>query len=918
MAERCLAAHGTHCTVPADDLALRDSAAVAFARGWMPLRSTGVDRFAASHPDADGRGVVIAILDSGIDPGVPGLTRTTDDRAKILDLRDFSGEGRIALTPVRRRGDTLWVGGHALLGAAHVASLTTDSTIWGGTLDEPALGKPPSADVNGNGVASDTLPIVMIHGAHGWAMLIDADGEGSFADSDPIYDYAVDHQYFSWHPRASGTLDRLPSPLDFAANITDSSATPTLDLFFDTSSHGTHVSGIAAGHNIYGVPGFDGVAPGAQLLGLKIANDAHGAVTVTGSMVRALDYAIHFAESRRLPLVVNMSFGVGNQIPGAARIDRLIDSVLDAHPDVVMTIAAGNDGPGIGTIGFPGSAARAISVGATLPLAFVAPDAGSALAEPIAIFSGRGGALAAPDIVTPGAAYSTVPVYARGNELENGTSMASPHAAGLVARLVSAAVAQGKRFNAAEIRQALRFSAHLLPSGSAVDQGAGLPDLPIAWDWLTHPHFAPAIDVNGGNVVGRSGVLVTAVAGGARPLTASLAFERIDSVAPVTLALHADAAWLKVPASVVLHDGRANVTVTVSPTAFRVQGVSIATITVMGPDTTAGALAIIPVTVRTPVGAEGTSAPMVLARPADAVGRVFIAADTGRGMQIRVAAAQSTDHVTAALTEPGGMPFRDGPMIPAGSGDAAGTFDIGANDVVKGVYELDMVSDPVAPSAANVTVAMSPLRLGATFDHDTLAVNARNLSAHELSVRLRAGLVGAERDTAMTRRGDGLVTIRVAVPKWATNIIVDARMPATQWARFTDFGVTLQQRDGRQIDVSPLNYAFGRMAADVPDRVAGDSLDVVLSPGFAAVDTLPWAIALSIRFYVGKPYALDGGGSHVAPLAAGAIREARFAEGAAPVTIPGGFAPLITVVGLEGDDGIWTREMALPSWTPTP
>ena len=75
---------------------------VALLAGLMPLHSTGVDQFRMNHPTYDGRGVLIAILDTGIDPGVDGLILTSDGKPKILDLRDFSGEGTVALTPITR------------------------------------------------------------------------------------------------------------------------------------------------------------------------------------------------------------------------------------------------------------------------------------------------------------------------------------------------------------------------------------------------------------------------------------------------------------------------------------------------------------------------------------------------------------------------------------------------------------------------------------------------------------------------------------------------------------------------------------------------------------------------------------------------------------------------------------------------
>ncbi|MFL5516036.1 MAG: S8 family serine peptidase, partial [Gemmatimonadales bacterium] len=341
--------------------------AAALAHGWMSLASTGVDRFLRAHPTYDGRGVLVGILDTGIDPGVPGLTTTSTGGPKVLDLRDFSGEGAVPLARLVPRGDTVEVGGRRLGGFGRVVALSTGGPYYGGTIAEIPLGEPPAADLNGNGAVRDTLAVVVVRAPDGWVLLADTDGDGSLAGERAIHDYLAGREHFGWGPKGSEPR------VNVAANFGEQNGAPTLDLVFDTGGHGTHVSGIAAGHDLYGVAGFDGVAPGAQLLGLKIANSAQGGISTTGSMLRAMDYAIRFAQARNLPLVLNMSFGVGNEIEGQARIDGIVDSVLAQHADVVFAISAGNDGPGLSTIGFPGSASRALSVGATLPGSFLPP-----------------------------------------------------------------------------------------------------------------------------------------------------------------------------------------------------------------------------------------------------------------------------------------------------------------------------------------------------------------------------------------------------------------------------------------------------------------------------------------------------------------------------------------------------------------
>ena len=317
-------------TPPVDSVRRVAPPEVAYAHGWMPLASTGVDRFLRAQPEADGRGVLIGILDTGIDPGVPGLLTTSTGGPKILDLRDFSGEGAVALARVTPTGDSVEVGGRRLGGFGRVMALNTAGPYYAGTIAELPLGPPPAADLNGNGAVRDTLPIVVVRATDGWVLLADTDGDGSLAGERPIHDYLVGRETFGWAPKGGQPEGKRRRQLR--------RRTPPRPARSVLRHRGARhpCLGIAAGHDLYGVPGFDGVAPGAQLLGLKIANSAQGGITTTGSMLRAIDYAIRFAEARRLPLVLNMSFGVGNELEGQARIDGIVDSVLAAHPDVVL------------------------------------------------------------------------------------------------------------------------------------------------------------------------------------------------------------------------------------------------------------------------------------------------------------------------------------------------------------------------------------------------------------------------------------------------------------------------------------------------------------------------------------------------------------------------------------------------------
>src|SRR6266566_565411 len=196
---------------------------VAYMLGLMPLKSTGVEVFRAAHPTYDGRGVLIAILDSGIDPNVPGLIATSTGAPKVIELRDFSAEGRVSFSPFAAPTES------TLRGAARIGRLTTATTWYRGVFRELPLGHAPAADVNGNGRNTDAFPVVVVKASDGWVAFIDTNLDGSFEDEMPLHDYRQGRETI-----ALGT-----KPITLAANFGETSGVPTLAFVFDNNAHGT-------------------------------------------------------------------------------------------------------------------------------------------------------------------------------------------------------------------------------------------------------------------------------------------------------------------------------------------------------------------------------------------------------------------------------------------------------------------------------------------------------------------------------------------------------------------------------------------------------------------------------------------------------------------------------------------------------
>jgi serine protease len=265
----------------------------------------------------------------------------------------------------------------------------------------------------------------------------------------------------------------------------------------DDHGHGTHVAGTIAQATNNGI-GVAGVAPHAVIMPLKVLGA--GGSGSTAGIADAIRYAADNGAK-----VINMSLG------GRFRSKVLEKAVKYAHDKgVVVVCAAGNDG------------ANRVSYPAAYPGAFAV--AATQYDETTTFYSNRGKEIdiAAPggntqvdqngDGMPDGVLQNTIEI---GNPEKDGyfpfmgTSMASPHIAGVAALVVSAGVTEPDAVEKL-IRESARVPAAGPNKGSAdpLKYGAGIVDAPAA--------LKAARSNAGGWQLGLGLLLASAVAAAAR------------------------------------------------------------------------------------------------------------------------------------------------------------------------------------------------------------------------------------------------------------------------------------------------------------------------------------------------------------------------------------------------------------------
>jgi serine protease AprX len=199
---------------------------------------------------------------------------------------------------------------------------------------------------------------------------------------------------------------------------------------YDDNGHGTHVAATIAGDGDARTDRlYKGVAPGAALVGVKVlAADGSGTMA---NVAAAIDWVVQNKEAYGIE-AINLSLGASGCSDGSDASSQAVDRAEAAG--LVVAVAAGNEGPGTCTIGTPGAARGALTVGAMADMG----QKGFSQAS----FSSRGPTAdgrVKPDVSAPGVSITSAQTNTtNGYVAYSGTSMATPFVAGVALLMLDA------------------------------------------------------------------------------------------------------------------------------------------------------------------------------------------------------------------------------------------------------------------------------------------------------------------------------------------------------------------------------------------------------------------------------------------------------------------------------------------------
>ena len=207
---------------------------------------------------------------------------------------------------------------------------------------------------------------------------------------------------------------------------------------YDDNGHGTHVSGIAGGNGTNSNGKYKGIATECNFIGVKVLNkEGKGNAS---DVLAGLQWIVDNKEKYNIK-IINLSIGTNN----TSSNDPLVKAVENLWDNgIIVTIAAGNEGPKKFTISSPAISKKVITVGASDDNVTT-----TVWGNTLINFSGRGPTLECvvkPDVLAPGVNIVSClsnNISKQSNQIINknyfalsGTSMSTPIVSGAIALLL--------------------------------------------------------------------------------------------------------------------------------------------------------------------------------------------------------------------------------------------------------------------------------------------------------------------------------------------------------------------------------------------------------------------------------------------------------------------------------------------------
>ncbi|MEV7622032.1 S8 family serine peptidase [Actinoplanes sp. NPDC089786] len=460
---------------------------------YMPTNETGSVKFKRQHPEWDGRGVTIGVMDSGVALDNPALQTTSTGERKIVDW--------VTATDPLVENDATWRG--MVNPAPATVKVPAGSYLYNTFREAITAASDPAGDVNRDGDTTDVFGILYDPASHD--IRVDTNQNNDFTDDAVMRPYKekYDIGWFGTDNPATAVAERIPFVVEFREDVDlaplgqPGRLVDFVNIGIPESLHGSHVAGILAANNMLGNDNLDGQAPGAKIVSARACSWG-GGCTAAALTTGMIDLVVNRGVD-----VINMSIGGLPALNDGSDARAGLYNRLIRDYNVQLFISAGNSGPGVNTIGDPSVATDVVSVAASISKDTWLSNYGSVVRKDMAMFnfSSRGpredGGFK-PNIAAPGSAVSTINMWLDepsiaeagytlpiGLNHQNGTSMASPQATGAAALLLSAAKASNKQVTSAQLRKAIYTSAQPIKGVSVAAQGDGLMEVNGAWKLLS-------------------------------------------------------------------------------------------------------------------------------------------------------------------------------------------------------------------------------------------------------------------------------------------------------------------------------------------------------------------------------------------------------------------------------------------------